>query len=73
MVDANRVAAVNRALRARGVRERLARGRDSFHFTGGTTYRWATSTVSVATADALTVAEWLQAYDTLSTEPAAWV
>ena len=63
-----RVAQVNAALKARGVDERLIRGRGYFYFWKGETSSWPSSSVYINDADLLTVEEWLAEYDQLKKE-----
>lgn len=62
----NRVAEANRALKARGEVPRLRNGRGYYYFDGPALV-WPTSSVFVYRADELTLAEWLDEYDTLRT------
>jgi hypothetical protein len=61
----SRVAEVNRALKARGVAEKLTRGRDYYYFRDGDSSCWPSTSVYTCYSDDLTVAEWLQEYDQL--------
>lgn len=59
----NRVAEVNRALRARGAEEKLTRGAGYYYFRDGTASGWCSSSVYVYRADDLSVERWLAEYD----------
>ena len=67
----NRVAEVNRALKARGLPERLTRGRGYYYFREGSTAGWYSSSVYVCHASNLSVERWLQEYDVLANEAKA--
>lgn len=60
---ANRVAEVNKALKARGAEERLTAGRGYYYFRDGTAAGWYSQSVYVYRSDELTVEEWLAEYD----------
>jgi hypothetical protein len=62
---ANRVAQVNAALKAKGIAERLRRGRGYYYFTEGDAMSWYSSSVPVCHADSLTVARWLEELEAL--------
>jgi hypothetical protein len=57
---ANRVADVNAALKAAGVKERLRRGRGYYYFSGGDTSGWPSTSVYVYRAEELSVSRWLE-------------
>lgn len=59
---ANRVAEVNKALKAMGAKEKLTRGRGYYYFRDGDAHRWFATSVYVYAADQMTVEEWLTAY-----------
>ena len=59
----NRVAEVNKALRARGAEERLARGAGYYYFRLGNAAAWPEQSVMVFRADAFSVEQWLVEYD----------
>lgn len=63
---ANRVAEVNRALKAKGVEEKLTRGRGYYYFRDGNTGYWPATSVYTCYSDDLTVAEWLAEHATLA-------
>lgn len=65
---ANRVAEVNKALKARGVEEKLTRGRGYYYFRDGTAAGWYRSSVYVFSASDLPVERWLEEYDLLANE-----
>jgi hypothetical protein len=67
----NRVAEVNKALKARGVPERLRAGRGYYYFWEGSAPGWYRSSVTVFSASALSVKQWLEEYDTLANEAKA--
>lgn len=60
---ANRVAEVNKALRARGAEEKLTRGRGYYYFRDGTAAGWYSTSVYVYSASDLSVEDWLAKYD----------
>lgn len=68
---ANRVAEVNRALKARGVPERLQRGAGYYYFREGNALGWYSSSVYVYRASDLSVERWLEEYDLLANEAKA--
>lgn len=57
---------VNARLAARGVAERLVRGKDYYYFSGGTSESWFTSSVYVARVSDLSIDSWMAEYDRLS-------
>lgn len=59
------VAQVNQALKAKGVAERLARGRGYSYFRGGNTGNWRETAVYVSDPGALSVDEWLEEFERL--------
>jgi hypothetical protein len=61
----NRVAEVNRELKALGYAERLRKGRGYYYFVEGEAMNWFTSSVPVCHAENLSVDRWLQEYDWL--------
>lgn len=61
-----RVAEVNQALRTRGKKERLVRGRGYYYFTEGDASSWFTSSVYMNDASVWSVDQWLHEYDRLS-------
>jgi hypothetical protein len=63
---ANRVVEVNRALRARGIEEKLTRGNGYYYFRDGDAPTWRASSVYVFSASDLTVERWLQEWCDLS-------
>jgi hypothetical protein len=65
---ANRVAEVNKALKARGVAEKLTRGNGYYYFRDGGTGCWPATSVYVYRADDLSVENWLSEYDQLSSD-----
>jgi len=67
----NRVVEVNRALKARGVEERLKRGKGYYYFIHGEAHTWYTSSVPVCHASSLSVAQWLAEYDQLKSRVSA--
>lgn len=62
---ANRVAEVNKVLKAMGVPERLVRGNGYYYFFGGEASSWPNSSVAVFRADELSVERWIKEYDLL--------
>jgi hypothetical protein len=63
---ANRVAEVNRALRQRGIEEKLTRGNGYYYFRDGTAAEWRATSVYIYSAADLTVDQWLQEWSDLS-------
>ena len=61
-----RVTEVNRELRRRGVEEKLRRGNGYYFFSGGNAASWKATSVYVARAENLSVAEWLAEWKCLS-------
>lgn len=59
------VASVNTALRARGVKERLVRGRGYYYFMDGDASSWPSSSVYMNDVGAWTVEQWLREYEHL--------
>ena len=68
---ANRVAEVNKALRARGVPHILTAGRGYYYFRGGNALCWYSSSVYVYRAVELTLERWLEEYDQLANDAKA--
>lgn len=68
---ANRVAEVNKALKARGAAERLARGRGYYYFREGSAAGWYSQSVCVYRASDLSVERWLEEYDIMLAEAKA--
>lgn len=66
---ANRVAEVNRALKARGVEEKLTAGRGYYYFRDGDAALWYSTSVCVYRADELSVERWLEEWSALSGRP----
>ena len=56
----NRVAEVNRALKAAGHAEKLTRGRGYYYFRDGSAAGWYRSSVYVCRARELSVADWVR-------------
>jgi hypothetical protein len=56
---------VNAALKAKGVAERLARGRGGYYFREGDAMSWPSSSVYVNHVSAFTVEGWLKEYEEL--------
>lgn len=65
---ANRVAEVNKALKARGVAEKLTRGNGYYYFRDGNTGYWPATSVYVYRADDLSVHEWVAERDQLAAD-----
>lgn len=63
---ANRVVEVNRALRARGIEEKLTRGNGYYYFRDGDAPTWRATSVYVFHSDAFTVEQWLGEWCDLS-------
>lgn len=72
---ANRVAEVNRALKAAGAAEKLTRGRDYYYFRDGQASAWPSTSVYVSRADDLTIDQWLNEHSELkkAAQRAGWV
>lgn len=68
---ANRVAEVNKALKALGVPERLQAGRGYYYFREGNASSWYSSSVYVYRAIELSVERWLEEYDQKANEAKA--
>src|SRR6185436_4440844 len=66
IIMANRVAEVNRALKARGIEEKLTRGEGYYYFRDGNAAEWRATSVYVYRADAFTVDQWLAEWSDLS-------
>jgi len=62
---------INHALAARGVAERLVRGKGYFYFWEGDAPRWRNSCVMVFRLNAFTLDQWLAEYDQLKSAQAA--
>jgi hypothetical protein len=62
----NRVAEVNRELRARGISEKLVRGEGYYYFADGEAHTWPSSSVLVYRATDLPVERWLSEWADLS-------
>ena len=60
----NRVAEVNKALKAQGATIKLRAGRDYYYFDGDAS-GWPSSSVYVYRASVLSVAEWLRTFSEL--------
>lgn len=60
---ANRVAEVNRAIKARGREEKLTRGRGYYYFREGTAAGWYSHSVYVYSASDLSVEQWMKEFD----------
>ena len=58
---------VNRELRARGKAEQLVKGRGYFYFADGEAATWPSSSVLAYRLDQLTIRQFLDEYDRLST------
>lgn len=63
---ANRVAEVNRALKAKGVKEKLTRGRGYYYFRDGNSADWRSASVMIYRASDLSVERWLGEWESLS-------
>lgn len=63
----NRVAEVNRVLKARGEPSRLRKGAGYYYFDGWA-LQFASSSVYVQRSDALSVAEWVAEYDAMKAD-----
>jgi len=64
----NRVAQVNAALRTRGSKDKLYRGKGYYYFSGPKTSSWPETAVYVSHAEQLSVEEWLKEYDHMKQE-----
>lgn len=60
---ANRVAEVNKAIKALGRSEKLTRGNGYYYFRDGTAAGWYSSSEYVYRASDLSVAEWMELYN----------
>lgn len=60
---ANRVAEVNRAIKARGREEKLTRGAGYYYFRDGTAAGWYSQSVYVYRADELSLERWMEEFD----------
>lgn len=65
---ANRVAEVNKALKAQGAAEKLTRGNGYYYFRDGNTANWPATSIYVNSADSLSVADWLREYADLKSK-----
>jgi hypothetical protein len=60
------VAFVNKALKAKGIEERLVKGKDYMYFAEGNAHTWPVTMVCVMKASSLSIDEWLEEHATLS-------
>lgn len=66
---ANRVTEVNRALKARGIKDKLYRGNGYYYFWGVVAAGWYTSSVPVCHASDVSVQSFLDWYEYLKNSP----
>ncbi len=65
---ANRVAEVNKAIKALGFAEKLTRGRGYYYFRDGTAAGWYRSSVYIYRASDMSLACWLEEFQTMRAE-----
>ena len=62
------IATVNKMLKAKGVKERLVKGKGYYYFDLGNSYSWYTSSVSVYRINELTLQRWWEEYNDLKND-----